>query len=523
LAKAVGAALKKSISTLTSVEICAGIGGLSTGFSYLNPLTKIEMWDLACKVLRHHFPPEVVVEGPVQDFDFSSLKGKVGLLFGGPPCQPWSQAGNRLGAQDPRDVMGITPDIIAACEPDVFLFENVPGLITSKEHEEYRANLFSRLEQPKSGLKYGVDFKILNAADYGVPQLRRRVFIVGIRNKSNVAARKLLADVMASTTHHDPDKPAYKKAPWVTLREALADVPQAEAWRKWNKIASQYEEDIVEANDKPSSATPSNPNIDQTPAQTRIGFWWPKREYNLIFKDEKWTFVPRERKRDVRALTFFDKIPSTETGPTHYAIVGDYAPTIEALAPISKGTIKFSYWDMPRIDKGGDFATETEPGYVRSAWMSLLRDVSSSIHRCLQPEAYFAVQTDEESAHYARIVLDETFGPENHITTFAWEKKYSPQNDRNTPTDSFDYIIVYSNTHRDNISERIGLVVSAKNVLDDGDPRGCYTAGHKGARSGNERSKFKVNMPPYRWELQNSKLPQCQFHWFDPIFVFFFL
>lgn len=524
VAQAIGKTIEQSgyIKTKTSIEICAGIGGLGLGFTYLQPIAKIEMWDVACHVLRAHFKPEVVIHGKAQEFDFGSQKGKVGLLFGGPPCQPWSQAGAKRGNNDPRDVMGFTPEAVALCEPEVFLFENVPGLLSSVEHSDYREDLWRRLRNPKPGLSYGLDFKIINSADYGVPQIRRRVFIIGIKNQPDAKARRLLSDVLSAATHHDPEKPAYQKQPWVNLRTALSEVPNSNPWRKWNVSASEGSEQIVDAEGDTESLTTSVLKKDNGGDastwldRSRIGFWWPKKDQSLVFNDERWKFFPRESKRNVRAIMIDETIQYSD-GPTHLAIKGDYTDTINALSPILKGCTNLIYWDLPRLDSDGEFSQRTEPGHSRSAWMSLLRDVSSSAHKILRQQGYFAVQTDEESAHYARMILDETFGHSNHLTTFAWEKKYSPQNDRPTPTDSFDYIIVYSNSPRESITEKIGLVVKADKIIDDGDFRGCYTAGHKGARSGSEKTKFKVNVPPYHWNLDSCSLPINDGYFFDKI------
>lgn len=238
LSKVISQVLQENIDfhNKTLIEICAGIGGLSSGFSYLTPLAKIELWDTAAKILRTNkpWPAECVVEGFAQDFDYASYKGKVGLLCGGPPCQPWSQGGRQKGAEDPRDVMGFTPIAIAECEPEVFLFENVPGLMTSKEHQAYVADLFNRMSQPKEGLRYGLAITIVNAADYGVPQTRRRVLMLGVKNKSNMFAKKVLRQLEEHTTHHDPSKPAIDKKPWVTLRQAFQGIPITEPWKQWN-------------------------------------------------------------------------------------------------------------------------------------------------------------------------------------------------------------------------------------------------------------------------------------------------
>lgn len=238
LSKVIAKTLTESIdfTNKTLLEICAGIGGLSSGFVDFNPIAKIELWDIAAKVLRTNKPwsADCVVEGYAQDYDYKAVKGKVGLLCGGPPCQPWSQGGKKLGASDPRDVMGFTPIAIADCEPEVFLFENVPGLINSVEHREYVQDLFKRMGTPKIGLRYGVAAAVLCAADYGVPQTRRRVFILGVKGKSNMFAHKILNKLTSCTTHHDPSKPAIGKTPWVTLRQAFGDIPITEPWKKWN-------------------------------------------------------------------------------------------------------------------------------------------------------------------------------------------------------------------------------------------------------------------------------------------------
>jgi DNA-cytosine methyltransferase len=220
----------------TLIEICAGIGGLSSGFDYLSPIAKIELWDVAAQILRSNksWPSECVVEGYAQQFDYAVHRGKVGLLCGGPPCQPWSMSGRKKGAADPRDVMGFTPVAIAECEPEVFLFENVPGLLMAKEHKAYVNDLFERMCNPKEGLRYGLAVMVFNAADFGVPQIRKRVLMLGIKGKSNMYANKILKKIQDAATHHDPSKPAIDKLPWVTLRQAFEGIPVTEPWKQWN-------------------------------------------------------------------------------------------------------------------------------------------------------------------------------------------------------------------------------------------------------------------------------------------------
>jgi site-specific DNA-cytosine methylase len=238
LARAMVRALDRHVSwqSRTSVEICAGAGGLASGAAAagFEHLVLIDQWAPACTVLRSGKPwdAERVFCGSVADYDFSQLRGKVGLLSGGPPCQPWSQAGGRAGHEDPRDLLGGIHEVIAAVRPEAFVFENVPGLATD-ENEHYLVEVLARLRAPSAGVRYGVVSGLLNAADYGVPQVRRRVFIVGVRDGPSAVAFKILDAAAALATHRDPSKPMRPRQPWVTLREAFAFIPDPGGWCHW--------------------------------------------------------------------------------------------------------------------------------------------------------------------------------------------------------------------------------------------------------------------------------------------------
>ena len=243
------------------------------------------MWDIACKVLRKHYPKEVIFNEKVQDFDFSRHKGNVGLVCGGPPCQPWSHAGAKKGQHDPRDVMGFTPDIVAICEPDMFCFENVPGLLSSSEHADYREMLWARLRSPKDGVSYGLDYKVINAADYGVPQVRKRVFIIGIKGKPDSAARRLVFKILSSATHHDPKKTAYKKKPWVVLRDALSGVKSEHPWRVWNVNETVPDEEAIVKSPLEKFEGSSSHNKPPIEFLNRIGICAAPKEHSLSFED----------------------------------------------------------------------------------------------------------------------------------------------------------------------------------------------------------------------------------------------
>jgi DNA (cytosine-5)-methyltransferase 1 len=164
----------------TFIEVCAGCGGLSTGFMQagFKPLLMNELNKTFCETLKKNHPGETVVNSSMTDLDLTVHRGKVDVLQGGVPCQAFSQAGERRGLEDPRGKLIVQFNkLILDCEPKVFLVENVKGLTTHKKGE----TLPLILEMFKNNGMYRVQYKVLNAKDYGVPQKRERIFIIGVK------------------------------------------------------------------------------------------------------------------------------------------------------------------------------------------------------------------------------------------------------------------------------------------------------------------------------------------------------
>ncbi|MEG2199727.1 MAG: DNA cytosine methyltransferase [Anaerovorax sp.] len=163
---------------LTCVEICAGAGGQalgleSAGFSH-TALVEYE-FDY-CEVLRKNRPNWNVICCDVHEFDGKPYQG-VDLLAGGVPCPPFSVAGKQLGKEDERDLFPEAIRLVKEIRPRAVMLENVRGFL-SPSFSDYRIFILNSIEE----LGYNVQIKLLNASDYGVPQLRPRVIIVGIRN-----------------------------------------------------------------------------------------------------------------------------------------------------------------------------------------------------------------------------------------------------------------------------------------------------------------------------------------------------
>ena len=122
---------------------------------------------------RHHHTAEIL-EGDIAGHDFKRYRGNIAIVAGGPPCQPWSTGGKQLGHSDGRNGLAHFIRIVDQIRPMAFLMENVPGLAAPGNYE-YLNTFISKLTE----LGYLVDQRILDATAYGVPQRRRRLFVVG--------------------------------------------------------------------------------------------------------------------------------------------------------------------------------------------------------------------------------------------------------------------------------------------------------------------------------------------------------
>ncbi len=162
---------------LTSLEICAGAGGQALGLegAGFHPKALVEIDPHCCNTLRYNRPKWRVIEGDVHHFDATPFRG-VDLLAGGVPCPPFSKAGKQLGQDDERDLFPQALRLVEECRPKAVMLENVRGFLDAV-FDDYRGSLKGQLEK----LGYKADWRLLNASDFGVSQLRPRVVIVALR------------------------------------------------------------------------------------------------------------------------------------------------------------------------------------------------------------------------------------------------------------------------------------------------------------------------------------------------------
>jgi DNA (cytosine-5)-methyltransferase 1 len=166
---------------LTSLELCAGAGGQALGLEMagFEHIGLVEIDSHCCATLSLNRPSWNVIESDLQLFKHVSGEFKgVDLVAGGLPCPPFSVAGKQLGEHDERNLFPDALHIIDAVQPKAVLIENVRGFLDAV-FEDYRIYLKNQLKK----MGYEVQWRLLNASDYGVPQLRPRVAIVAIRSE----------------------------------------------------------------------------------------------------------------------------------------------------------------------------------------------------------------------------------------------------------------------------------------------------------------------------------------------------
>lgn len=213
----------------TSIEICAGAGGQALGLEMagFSHSALVEYEKEYCNCLRLNRPNWNVVCQDVHKFNGKPFNGKIDLLAGGVPCPPFSIAGKQLGADDERDLFPQMLRLVNEIAPRTVMIENVRGLLDNK-FDSYRKAILSQLECAG----YNTHIQLLNASDYGVPQLRPRVIIIGIR--------KDLTDIF-SFPEKDTTAPP-------TVGDVLYDLISANGWHsaaEWKKKAAQIAPTLV--------------------------------------------------------------------------------------------------------------------------------------------------------------------------------------------------------------------------------------------------------------------------------------
>jgi len=286
---------KERAMSLTSIELFAGAGGLALGMSKAGfHHAAVLEWDHdACETIRLNQKRGIplvtnwsLLESDARKVDYRQYSD-IAVISGGPPCQPFSLGGNHKGLVDSRDMFPEAIRSVRELAPKAFIFENVKGLLREsfasyveyivlqltypelkKRSKDDWGDHLARLERhhtaakkadQQSGLRYRVVFRLVNAANYGVPQKRERVFFVGFREDLGIewsfpepthSQDTLIRDQWVTGEYWDRHRiptserpklpqriidrvrlmkcelfPLAKESAWVTVRDTLRDLP----------------------------------------------------------------------------------------------------------------------------------------------------------------------------------------------------------------------------------------------------------------------------------------------------------
>ena len=215
---------------LRCVELFAGAGGMMLGLEAAGFCTVVanEVHAHPCLTIRRNFPGTPVVNGSIRDLTGRDLldaagfpqSAEVDLVAGGPPCQGFSTAGMKDPADPRNTLIGDFVRVVAELRPRYFLMENVMGLVALHDGE-----LFRKVQEQLSTLKYGFHFRVMAVADYGVPQMRRRLIVLGARDGEPPPFPEPTHRSLRAAAKDNPLFGLSGFAAYTTCGEAMADLP----------------------------------------------------------------------------------------------------------------------------------------------------------------------------------------------------------------------------------------------------------------------------------------------------------
>ena len=243
------------------IDLFAGCGGLSEGFyrQGYHALAHVEINPAACETLRtrmRHYgyenAGEAVLEMDITRDDVlermeKAVGGrKVDLIIGGPPCQAYSSLGRAKDdhgmQEDPRNYLFESyVKVLNHYLPRFFVFENVTGLLTAKIKGEHIVNRVVEALGEHYKVKFDPGMNVLNSANYGVPQIRKRVIIMGVRRDLKTEPEEMYEAV--KKTHYDPEMPEESRGSlekYVTVRDAIGELPFLRQGEGAPEIPFQY-------------------------------------------------------------------------------------------------------------------------------------------------------------------------------------------------------------------------------------------------------------------------------------------
>ena len=339
------------------VDLFAGVGGLSYGFAHDDDFCIVaanEILEPMARAYSANHPDVKMYNKDIKDFSISDLEndlnisqGDIDVVIGGPPCQAYSVAGRV------RDENGMHDDyrnylfehylsIVDRYQPDIFIFENVPGILSACPNGVKVSEVIPR-EFAKKGycIIENLSKAVVNASDYDVPQNRKRIIMVGVREESfkHVNTQNMLDDFYSNIL------PAYKSNKVLTVRDAIGSMPPLEPY--WDE--SHHSKRVSH----------STPNCDVTWHEPRYNNTRDMETFKLLAKDVE-SGSPIYDSKKIAEL-YEEKIGSKS--PIHrYHVLNPDLPSTTIIAHLHKDGNRFIHYDS----KQARTITPREAGLLQS-------------------------------------------------------------------------------------------------------------------------------------------------------------
>lgn len=326
------------MARLTLIDLFAGCGGLTRGFldsGHFRSVFAVE-WDAdAAATYRANFGDHVF-SGPIERVDRFP---DVDVVVGGPPCQGFSPLNMRRVGLERRTLWREYLRALEEAEPEIFVMENVPQLLRSAEYQAFR--------RAAAKLGFSVIGEVLNAADFGVPQTRRRAIVIGSR---------LGAPSLPAQTHRSGSEVSSGMQAWRTVRDAIGDLSPTPTGKDWHNPRSprpisveRYEaipgegEGRFELAERRPEITPACWLRKKSGSTDVFGrLWWDRPAYTIrteFYKPEKGRYLHPAEHRPItvreaaRCMSFPDdfQLPTDQSMTSIARQIGNAVPSRLAL------------------------------------------------------------------------------------------------------------------------------------------------------------------------------------------------
>lgn len=339
---------KNKSKDLTAISLFSGAGGMDVGIQQagFKILSCVELDKNCCETLRANILREKretrVYEGNIKDFspeqilkDLNYQPGEVDLLFGGPPCQAFSQIGKQKSLLDERGLLLFQMIRYAkVIQPRAIMIEQVKGLLNAKDLSGKRGGVFEQFIKKLERLDYVPKWRVMLAADYGVAQLRERVFIV--------ATKKPNGFQFPNPTHSKPVETVnlFNLPPYVTVGEVIKGLRKPVVKTKTSDIPDDSHYDVTPKRDRERiHGVPEGKNLS---SQTHL----PKEQIGGLTKKDTTKFLRLDRNKPSNTLRggeiFYHPIEDRYLTPREYMRIHGYPDDYVLKGPIRgrTGTVK---------------------------------------------------------------------------------------------------------------------------------------------------------------------------------------